>query len=112
MHFWCHFSPVIPVIHAGVAVVTVTEGDTAVLGCNATGNPPPTVYWFHSSLPVPIPGDTRLNQADNDSLVVRSVVSGDGGQYVCQATNIAGSDTATLLLVVYGESVWSSLNPL
>ena len=90
-------------IHAGVAMVTVNEGDTAVLDCNATGNPPPTVSWFHSSLPIPEDEDTRILQIDNGSLVVTSVRGGDEGEYVCQATNVAGSETATVQLVVNGE---------
>ena len=90
-------------IHAGVSVVTVTEGDTAVLDCNATGNPPPTVSWYHSSLPVPEPDDTRLDQAANNSLIVTGVMEEDGGQYLCQAVNEAGSETAQIQLVVYGE---------
>ena len=84
-------------------MVTVNEGDTAILHCNATGNPPPTVSWFHSSLPVPEPGDTRLLQAENGSLLVTRAGSEDEGEYVCQATNIAGSETATLHLVVNSE---------
>ena len=101
-------STVIPVIHAGVALVTVNEGDTAVLDCNATGNPPPTVSWFHSSLPIPEAGDTRIHQTVNGSLIVTSVRGGDEGEYVCQATNVAGSETATLVLVVNGE--WRSVH--
>lgn len=93
-------------IHAGVAVVTVDEGGRAVLDCNATGNPTPTVSWFQSSLPVPIPGDTRIRQASNDSLIVANVSAEDGGVYVCEASNIAGSETATLELVVNGK--WTS----
>lgn len=94
---------VIPVIHAGIVMVTVDEGDTAVLDCNATGNPIPTVSWFHFSSPVPVPGDTRIRQADNDSLIVTDVSADDEGVYVCEASNIAGSETATLELSVNGE---------
>lgn len=93
-------------IHAGVAVVTVDEGGRAVLDCNATGNPTPTVSWFQSSLPVPVPGDMRIRQASNDSLIVTNVSAEDGGVYVCEASNIAGSETATLELVVNGK--WTS----
>lgn len=93
-------------IHAGVAVVTVDEGGRAVLDCNATGNPTPTVSWFQSFLPVPVPGDTRIRQASNDSLIVTNVSADDGGVYVCEASNIAGSETATLELVVNGK--WTS----
>lgn len=95
---------VIPVIHAGVAMVTVNEGDTAVLDCNATGNPPPIVSWFHSSLPVPEEGDTRIYQAANDSLIIMSVSDEeDDGDYVCLAVNEAGSEMAHLQLVVNGK---------
>ena len=95
--------PVVPVIHAGISEVTVTEGDMAVLDCNATGNPPPIVSWFHSSLPVPEPDDPRVSQAANDSLIVEEVEEGDGGEYVCQAVNEAGTETAQLQLVVNGK---------
>ena len=98
-------SLVIPVILAGVDVVTVNEGDTAVLDCTATGNPPPTVSWFHSSVPVLEDGDVRIRQAYNDSLIVGNVSSEDGGEYVCLAVNEAGSEMAHRQLVVNGEWV-------
>ena len=94
---------VIPVIHAGVAMVTVNEGDTAVLDCNATGNPPPVVSWFHSSLLIPEEGDISIYQAANDSLVLMNVSEEDDGDYVCLAVNEAGSEMAHILLVVNGN---------
>ena len=88
-------------------MVTVTEGNMEVLDCNSTGNPPPTVPWFHFSLHVPEPDDTRLSQPPNNSLIVEEVEEGDGGVYVCQAVNEAGSETAQIELVVYGELPYS-----
>ena len=94
---------VIPVIHASATSVTVNEGDTAILDCNATGNPIPSVSWLQNSLPVPIPGDSRIQQAANNSLILSGVTRDDEGAYVCQAENIAGMETATVDLFVNGE---------
>ena len=94
---------VIPVIHASTTPVTVNEGQTAVLNCNATGNPAPSLSWFRDSLPVPIPGSSRIQQTGNGSLLVGGAGREDQGEYVCRAENEVGSETATVVLIVNGE---------
>lgn len=97
------FLSVIPVIHGDVSVVMVTVGNTAVLECNATGNPLPEVTWFRSSQPVLQRNESsRIRVTSDNGLVVEETRESDEGEYVCQAVNVAGSETVHLQLLVHG----------
>lgn len=93
---------VVPLIQASERSVTVSEGTTAILDCVATGNPTPVVTWFFNSLLLPSPNDPRIQQATNNSLVLAPARNTDEGSYVCQATNVAGTESATIQLRVNG----------
>jgi hemicentin len=97
-------SAVVPVIQATTPSVTVSDGSPAVLDCLATGNPPPVVTWFfNSATQLPNQGNTRVQQASNNSLIFSPVRAEDEGRYVCRATNAAGTESATVQLTVHGE---------
>ena len=100
-----HFSSpvVVPVIQVATPTVTASDGAIAVLDCLATGNPPPVVTWSFNSISLPNPGQPRIQQAANNSLVFSPVREADEGSYICQATNIAGTESATMRLTVHGE---------
>ena len=100
----------VPVIVTAAGNVTGVQGSRAVLDCSATGDPQPAVTWLLNSVPVDL-SDPRIKQAANGSLILSPVRTMDRGDYVCQASNPAGTDTITTTLVVYGNTKYGvSLN--
>ena len=81
----CTFFLVAPKVTLHQCSTPVIEGDNATLGCNATGNPVPSIEWIMES---------TLEVISNDSLLILSNISrNDGGAYLCLAKNIIGNDT-------------------
>lgn len=62
----------------------VIEGDNATLGCNATGNPVPSIEWIIESTGQVFSGDR---------LLFLNINRKDGGLYLCIAKNIIGNYT-------------------
>ena len=62
----------------------VIEGDNATLGCNATGNPVPSIEWIRESAGQVLFGDR---------IIFWNINRKDGGVYLCIARNIIGNDT-------------------
>lgn len=85
--------------NAFVSVVNVVKGDTAVLQCYATGIPSPEFVWYKEDGQVVHDGDDFA--LFNGSLTIRASTVGDGGDYVCVATNKGGSSNATITLDVH-----------
>jgi len=83
--------------------MTAIAGSSAVLDCTSVGNPTPTITWTMNSAPVIPGGMPRIQQAPNDSLLISEVLVSDEGSYRCLATNAAGTESATIELVVYGK---------
>ncbi|XP_072011491.1 basement membrane-specific heparan sulfate proteoglycan core protein isoform X5 [Engystomops pustulosus] len=77
--------PSAPIATAEKPVQVVVAGDTATLGCSATGSPTPTITW--SKLRAPLPWQ---HQIVNSSLVIPKVALQDSGQYICNASNSDG----------------------
>ena len=77
----------------------IYEGTTALLPCDATGSPPPTIQWYKNHKKVP-GRNSRFHQLPNGSLQIAAVCSKDEGSYRCVATNGAGSDEQTVELTV------------
>ena len=94
-----------PVIQITTPIVVVNVGTGAILDCLATGNPMPVVTWFFNSALVLTSESSRVLQAANNSLLVSDVLVSDEGQYLCQARNVAGTESATIQLIVHGERV-------
>uniref|UniRef100_H3B0U8 Inactive tyrosine-protein kinase 7 n=1 Tax=Latimeria chalumnae TaxID=7897 RepID=H3B0U8_LATCH len=67
---------------------TVYQGHTAVLHCQATGDPHPTIHWHGKQfLNNPTASLGRFQTMANGSLVINSVVTEDSGKYTCIAGN-------------------------
>ena len=62
----------------------VIEGGNVTLTCNASGFPPPTVYWVKTSSGV------RFNQTE---LVFRNINRTEAGEYTCFASNPCNTTT-------------------
>ncbi|XP_077596344.1 roundabout homolog 1-like isoform X1 [Stigmatopora nigra] len=79
-------------------------GRTLSFQCEATGNPPPAIFWQREgsesllfSAPQPF---SRLSVSQMGTLTITDVQQSDGGLYSCQALNIAGSVITKALLEV------------
>ena len=85
--------------------VVVDVGDAVALYCYATGFPPPRLDWSRGG------GQLMPRDATVDDGVLRFSVVGmqHGGEYVCTATNVAGSDhqaaTVTVTSGQYGHLI-------
>ena len=78
------FFSVAPKVTLHQCFTPVIEGDNATLGCNATGNPVPSIEWIMEST-VEVISNNRL-------LILSNISRNDGGVYLCIATNIIGKD--------------------
>ena len=82
-------------------MLAVINGDTAVLNCSASGNPPPTVHWiFHGSN---ITNDTVKYIVTNGVLTILNAELNDTGDYHCTASNVYKSVRGTIELKVQGN---------
>ena len=89
-----------PSIVSPAMSMVVNKSGIASLQCEVKGNPVPLVTWLkeNSSLPA----DKRITQS-RGGLVIRDVISQDGGVYSCRAKNILGVVTSSATLTVQGN---------
>uniref|UniRef100_A0A8C8VLB6 Obscurin-like protein 1 n=1 Tax=Pelusios castaneus TaxID=367368 RepID=A0A8C8VLB6_9SAUR len=84
---------------------TVQSGADAVLKCQITGDPRPSIIWEKDKSPLKLLGRFHV-QAEGDvySLSISQVTPADSGQYVCKAKNAIGETyVAATLQVEVGE---------
>ncbi|ESO07594.1 hypothetical protein HELRODRAFT_137837, partial [Helobdella robusta] len=73
--------------------VTVRDGEPARFECIISGNPRPTITWFHNHKIIkPSPEFLQFyDEFDNTcSLSIREVFPEDGGRYTVVAKNVTG----------------------
>lgn len=71
-------------------------GEQVVLSCNVTGTPLPTTTWLKNGEILSSSDNTYiLNDDGLAKLIVNGAVEDDSGEYVCVATNAAGSARST-----------------
>lgn len=79
--------------------VTAFVGTTALLPCDATGQPLPIICWYFNNKS--LPGDNkRMMQLKTGALQIENVQLSDGGMYKCTASNQAGQDKQNVVLTV------------
>ncbi|KAM9425414.1 microfibrillar-associated protein 3-like isoform 1-T3 [Pholidichthys leucotaenia] len=90
----------VPVVFTSVSQIIAREGSCALIDCNVTGEPFPSVQWFNSH------GD-RLDMSggkwsllDGAILNITSIEFADRGKYTCMASNTHGSSNCTVTLRV------------
>ncbi|MED6249108.1 Microfibrillar-associated protein 3-like [Ataeniobius toweri] len=92
----------IPVVFTKVSQIIAREGSCALIDCNVTGEPFPSVEWFNSH------GERLDTQTsggkwwllDDGVLNITSIEFSDRGKYTCTATNVHGSSNGTVTLRV------------
>ncbi|TMS01903.1 Microfibrillar-associated protein 3-like [Larimichthys crocea] len=92
----------VPVVFTKVSQIIAREGSCALIDCNVTGDPFPSVQWFNSH------GDrldTETNGGkwwllDDGVLNITSIEFADRGKYTCMASNVHGSSNCTVTLRV------------
>ncbi|XP_068611737.1 microfibrillar-associated protein 3-like [Brachionichthys hirsutus] len=91
-----------PVGFTKVSQIIAREGSCALIDCNVTGDPPPSVQWFNSH-------GNRLDTEtdggkwwllDGGALNVTGIEFADRGKYTCVASNAHGSSNCTVTLRV------------
>ncbi|NXO55555.1 OBSL1 protein, partial [Aramus guarauna] len=80
---------------------TVQSGADAVLSCQITGNPRPSILWEKDKTPIE-PSDRFHVEAKGDlySLLVSRATPQDSGLYICKAKNSVGETYAAATLKV------------
>lgn len=66
---------------------TVYQGHTAILHCQATGDPEPHIHWMVKDKTLDISKNRRFQTMPNGSLVITDVTTDDTGRYTCVAGN-------------------------
>ncbi|PWA28901.1 hypothetical protein CCH79_00012842, partial [Gambusia affinis] len=92
----------VPVVFTKVSQIIAREGSCALIDCNVTGDPFPTVEWFNSH-GVRLDTQTRGEKwwlLDNGVLNITSIEFSDRGKYTCMATNVHGTVNGTVTLRV------------
>ncbi|XDV30076.1 hypothetical protein PO909_033071, partial [Leuciscus waleckii] len=73
--------------------VTVTEGETLTLSCHVRGSPPLKIQWMKDRQDLSSSANTKITFVDGTAtLQMVRVSKTDTGDYLCKATNEAGSE--------------------
>ena len=94
---------VVSVLETSVIAVQMTD---VTLTCTATGQPSPLITWLRHGEAVPTDSTPRLSLETGvgvASLTIVSVLSEDGGEWVCHGDNIAGSSQESVTLTVLSK---------
>lgn len=67
--------------------MTVYQGHTAVLHCQATGDPEPYIHWMVKDKTLDMNQNRRFQKLSNGSLLISRVSADDTGKYTCMAGN-------------------------
>ncbi|NXT69403.1 IGS10 protein, partial [Chaetops frenatus] len=73
--------------------ITVTAGDTALLDCEAAGEPRAQIFWLLPSSEMISSSTDRHSLHTNGSLSISHASLLDAGEYMCVAQNPGGDDT-------------------
>ncbi|GFU47229.1 neural cell adhesion molecule 1 [Trichonephila clavipes] len=71
--------------------ITVKEGETVTLKCNATGNPKPSITWKHAG--------KHYDNGDGTVFHITNAEIDDSGEYECTADNSVGEPASAVITV-------------
>ncbi|XP_066576998.1 microfibrillar-associated protein 3-like [Amia ocellicauda] len=92
----------VPVVLTQIKQVIAREGNSVLMDCNVTGDPPPDFRWYSSNgnlLDVET-GGGKWWILDSGVLNISSITFADRGKYTCRASNALGSVNVTVTLRV------------
>ena len=80
------------IVMAPVPINVTSVEDDIVLSCSATGFPTPSITWQHNGSLVTEMGHVEINETmsfyqRNSTLIVRTAMTNDTGNYSCTATS-------------------------
>lgn len=83
--------------------VTVDEGDKLGLRCHVHGSTPLNIQWMKDRKELMSAGSTKISFLDGTAILeISSVSKHDAGDYLCKATNQAGSEFCKAKVTVKG----------
>ncbi|XP_064470549.1 protein sax-3-like isoform X2 [Ornithodoros turicata] len=88
-----------PIIRLGPANQTLPVSTGAVLPCEVTGTPPPTVQWMFNSAPLHT-SNPRFTVLPSGTLQINDLQILDSGMYTCTASSESGETSWTASLTV------------
>ncbi|XP_041741953.1 roundabout homolog 2 isoform X4 [Coregonus clupeaformis] len=92
-----------PIIRQGPSNQTQAVGGVALLRCQASGEPEPTVTWLKDGLSL-LGKDPRMALLESGSLQIQSTRLSDFGLYTCVATSSSGETSWSAFLDVRESS--------
>lgn len=78
---------------------TALVGQRVQFRCAVDGDPTPQILWSKENGHIPV-GRAEIQEEEDRSLVIRSVVPTDQGMYICEAHNSIGQISAKAQLIV------------
>lgn len=85
--------------------VTLNESETLLLSCHVRGSPPMKIQWMKDRRELTSSASTKITFVDGTAtLEMRNVSNTDAGDYLCKATNEAGSEFCKSKVTIKGIS--------
>ncbi len=83
--------------------MTVTEGEKLTLSCHVRGSPPLKIQWMKDRRELSSSENTKITFVDGTAtLEMIHVSKTDTGDYLCKATNEAGSEFCKSKVTIKG----------
>ena len=92
-----------PVFDQHLAPVTASEGDSVQLSCHVQGSEPIRIQWLKAGREVKPSDRCSFSFASGTAMLeLKETAKADSGDYVCKASNVAGSDTSKCKVTIKG----------
>lgn len=92
-----------PVFDQHLTPVTATEGEFVQLSCHVRGSEPIRIQWLKAGREIKPSDRCSFSFASGTAVLeLKDAVKADSGDYVCKASNVAGSDTSKSKVTIKG----------
>lgn len=96
-----------PVFDQHLQPAAAEEGDTVQLSCHVQGSQPIRIQWLKAGREIKASDRCNFSFANGIALLeLAGVTKSDSGEYVCKASNAAGTDTSKCKVTVKGTVTW------